>query len=306
MEWYELAVRVAAENAGAAEDIAQLAAPGGFSVEDYTDLEAEAANIAHSDLIDGELLSRDRSSVTLRCYFSSADERRAAEDFIRERLAGNGIPAEFSHGSARDSDWADAWKKYFHPTPVGDRLLICPRWEQPGDTGGRVTLYIDPGAAFGSGAHETTRLCLALLQKYLSAGAGVLDIGCGSGILGVAAALLGARSVAGVDIDPTAVKVSRENAEQNGVAGVCRFMTGDLASGVGGRYDLVLSNIVADAVISLAPAVKGLLRPGGVWICSGVVENRRAEVEAALGTNNYKLTEKAEERGWYAFAVTEG
>jgi len=162
---------------------------------------------------------------------------------------------------------------------------------------------IDPGMAFGTGSHQTTQLCLLLLQRRMRAGARVLDVGAGSGILSIAAALLGASECLGVDVDPYAVRNARENAARNGVGGVAAFREGDLALGVDGRYDVVLANIVADAVIKLLPDARRLLAPGGVAILSGVIDAREEDVARAIKANGLAAAETLRGEGWAAFAA---
>jgi len=273
-----------------------MAAPYGVYVEDYSDLERGAREIAHSDLIDGELLAKDRSRAVIHVYLSVQDNPGEAAAWLAERLSAGGIAHEIEIHSCRSEDWENNWKAYFHPMPVGERLLIQPAWEEPADPQGRAVLLIEPGLAFGSGSHATTRLCMEALERAVKPGCDVLDVGCGSGILSVAAVLLGAGRVLGVDIDPMAVECARENAERNAVA--CEFVQGDLATGVEGQYDVVVSNIVADAIISLSGQIARHLKPGGVWVSAGIIDTREGDVREALGANGWRIVERQEEEGW--------
>ena len=206
-----------------------------------------------------------------------------------------------------DADWENNWKQYYKPMEIGERLLVIPQWEEA-DPGDRVPLYLDPGLTFGTGAHATTRLCLTALETLVRGGERVLDLGCGSGILSVAALRLGAGSALAVDIDDKCRTAARENAGLNGIGPdrldilVGNLLTdGAAAEKIGGGYDLVLANIVADVIIALAPRVRGLLSPGGTFLCSGVIEGRTAEVEAALAASGLEVLERREDGGWYAF-----
>ena len=190
-----------------------------------------------------------------------------------------------------EEDWINNWKKYFHPIPVGEKLLIRPLWEDDYDAQGRTVLHLEPGLAFGTGTHETTRLCLELLEKYVTPGIDFLDMGCGSGILSVAALLLGAKSAVGVDIDPLAVKTAVEN-------GIC----GNLAEKVTGKFQVVAANIVADIVILLSKDAPRFLTPDSTYIVSGIIDTREQDVLAAI-QDTFQVLERREEKGWVAMAL---
>lgn len=206
-----------------------------------------------------------------------------------------------------DADWENNWRAYYKPMEIGERLLVAPDWEEA-EAGGRVILRLDPGLAFGTGSHATTRLCLAALEKRVRPGARVLDLGCGSGILSIAALLLGADSAMACDIDDKAVDVARVNAQRNGV-GRDRYtvLAGNvltdekLREKLGGGYDMVLANIVSDVILALAPSVRGLMAPGGVFICSGIIDTRAQEVRAGLEAAGLTIEETGGAEGWYSF-----
>ena len=207
----------------------------------------------------------------------------------------------------QDADWENNWKQYYKPMEIGERLLVIPQWEEA-DPGDRVPLYLDPGLTFGTGAHATTRLCLTALEGLVRGGERVLDLGCGSGILSVAALGLGAASALAVDIDDKCRDAARENAGLNGIGPdrldilVGNLLTDEtVAERIGGGYDLVLANIVADVIIALAPRVRGLLNPGGTFLCSGIIVGRAEEVETALTAAGLTVEERREDNGWYAF-----
>ncbi|MBR5713963.1 MAG: 50S ribosomal protein L11 methyltransferase [Clostridia bacterium] len=217
-----------------------------------------------------------------------------------------------SSREVNEEDWANNWKAYFKPIKVGERLTVCPTWEQTEDDGQRAILRIDPGMAFGTGAHHTTRMCLELLEKHIKGGELVADIGCGSGILSASAILMGAAEAVAVDIDPVATKIAAETAEENGID-ITKYTvyTGDILSDTQIReavtrrkYDIVLANIVANVIIALAPLVPELMHEGSVFIASGIIEDRLDEVIGVLEENGLKVNEVRFGDDWRALEAT--
>ncbi len=301
-QWTELKIEVPADQVDKAGDIANMTVPYGIYIEDYSHLEEEAMEIAHIDLIDDALLSRDRTKAWIHVYISPEDNPEEAVSFLTERYTAVGIPFVLSREDCRQEDWINNWKKYFKPIPVGEKLLIRPVWEEQYDANGRIVLHLEPGLAFGTGTHETTRLCLELLEKYVRPGQPFLDVGCGSGILSVAALLLGMSSAVGVDIDPLAVQTAQENAAQNGVGDRFTGICGNLADSVRGTYPVVAANIVADAILLLSKDASRFLSEDGIYIVSGIIDTREAEVINIL-SEHFQVVERWEERGWVALAL---
>ncbi len=300
--WTEIQIKIPAPEAERAGDIANMVVPYGIYMEDYSHLEEEAMEIAHIDLIDEELLQKDRNTAIIHVYISPEENPAEAVSFLRERYEAVGIPCEISQGACREEDWLNNWKKYFKPMPVGEKLLIRPLWEEEYDPQGRTVLHLEPGLAFGTGTHETTRLCLELLEKYVSPGTGFLDMGCGSGILSVAALLLGAKSAVGVDIDPLAVKTAVENARVNGVGERFTGICGNLGEKVTGKFQVAAANIVADIVILLSQDAPRFLTLDSVYIVSGIIDTREQDVLDAL-SGRFTVLERREEKGWVAMAL---
>ena len=289
MDWTEICIRIPTAAVDAATAIANMTVPYGVYIEDYSDLEQGAREIAHIDLIDEELRKKDRSAAIIHIYVEPTDNPAEAE-------------------TVREEDWAHNSKKFFKPLPVGERLLVCPSWEEAGDAAkGRAVLRIDPGMAFGTGGHDTTRLVLETLQKHLKAGDTLLDVGCGSGILGIAGCLLGAASALLVDIDALAVKTAVENGEMNGLrAPRYTVVLGDLVDKVSGQFDVITANIVADAIIALSPAVEPFLKPDGVYIVSGIIDTREADVLPALKAAGFAVVERHAHGGWVCLVCKRG
>lgn len=300
--WTELKIKVPAPQADIAGAIANMVVPYGIYMEDYSHLEEEALEIAHIDLIDEELLQKDREHAIIHIYISPEANPAEAVSFLEERFQAENIPYEIDRDSCVEEDWINNWKKYFKPIPVGERLLVRPIWEDEYDAGGRAVLHLEPGLAFGTGTHETTRLCMELLEKYVKPGDTMLDMGCGSGILSVAGLLLGAESAVGVDIDPLAVKTAVANAEVNGVADRFTGICGNLAEKVSGTFDIVAANIVADVVILLTKDAPRFMKPDTVYILSGIIDTREDDVLACLA-EKFELIDRRSEKGWVALAA---
>lgn len=307
MDWTEVKISIPTAHTDEAAAIANMAVPYGIYIEDYSDLEQGAREIARIDLIDEELLARDRATSVIHLYVDPQDNPPEAVAFLRERLTAAAIPYEVDAETVREEDWANNWKKYFKPLPVGEKLLICPSWETADNPDNRKLLSIDPGMAFGTGGHDTTRLVLETLEKHITDGCDFLDIGCGSGILSIAACLLGAGSALGVDIDALAVRTAKENGELNGLTEPkYTILKGDLAKDVTGKYPVIAANIVADAIIALSPAVPALLADGGVYITSGIIDTREQDVLTALAQCGFTVVERHEHGGWLCLVCKKG
>ncbi len=299
MDWTEIKLTVPLRYAEQTADIANMVVPYGIYIEDYSDLEQGAREIAHIDLIDRELLERDRSRAIVHVYINPEENPIEAVGFLGERLAASGIEYKLETDSISEDDWANNWKKYFKPLEVGRRLLICPTWEEVPPDSERAVLRIDPGMAFGTGGHETTRLVLETLERYIKGGETMLDVGCGSGILSVAARLLGAKSTVGVDIDPLAVKTAVENGLLNGLNKPdYTVIQGNLVDKISGRFDVVAANIVADAIIELSASIVPFITRGGVYIASGIIDTREEDVTRALESCGLKIVQRDERGGW--------
>ena len=302
MDWTEIKVTVPVERVDEAGAIVSMTVPYGIYIEDYSDMEDAVLEIAHIDLIDEELLERDRSKGIVHVYISPEENPNESVSFIKERLNAENIAYEIDTVLCKNADWENNWKKYFKPMPVGEKLLIQPIWKDKVESGDRVVLNLEPGLAFGSGSHETTRLCLAAIEKYITPGCKMLDIGCGSGILSIASLLLGAGEATGVDIDKLAVKTAMENAVRNGFdESKYTLYHGNLTDKVSGKFDVIAANIVADAIIMLSKGVDEFMTENSVYIVSGIIDVRENEVVAALDNYGFRIIARHEEAGWLCF-----
>ena len=301
--WNELTVKVKTEDTARASDVCTVVADMGIYVEDYSDLENVVWNIAHVDLIEQELLERDRTHSLIHVYIKQEKDALECIEFIKARLDAEGIEYETSIVGVNEEDWANNWKQYYHTQRIGKRIIVTPSWEEYTPAEGEVQMRLDPGMAFGTGTHDTTRLCLELLEEVVTPETRILDVGTGSGILSVGGVLLGAPSALGVDIDPVAVKVANENAEINEVSGKTEFVCGDLTDKVHGKFEIVTANIVADVIIRLLSTVKNYLLKGGVLIVSGIIDTRADEVENACHEAGFITEKRLEHGGWVAIKL---
>ena len=303
MNWTEITVSVPNEYTESASAIANMTVPYGIYIEDYSDLETSAWEIAHIDLIDEDLINKDRKNSVIHIYISECDNAAEALEFLKERLTAEKIPFEAGSIGVDDADWNENWKKYFKPIEIGEKLAVVPSWEEYENRENRTILSIDPGAAFGTGTHATTSLCLELLQGFVDDNTEMLDIGCGSGILGLASVLLGCKKAFGVDIDAQSVKTARENAEINGISDKATFEVGDLTQVVSGKYGVICANIVADVIIRLLPDVDEFMTEGGVLIVSGIIDIRKDDVLKAVNDNGFKIADQKYKDNWCAFVL---
>lgn len=302
MDWTEVKINIDAKDVETAGNIAQMVVPYGIYIEDYSDLEEAAWEIAHIDLIDEDLLQKDRNKAIVHIYISPEESPAEAVAFLSERYNAEGIQHSIDLSVCRNQDWENNWKEYFKPMAVGEKLLIRPVWDNDYDPQGRTVLDIEPGLAFGSGGHDTTRLCLETLEKHITSDTELLDIGCGSGILGVAGLLLGAKSATGVDIDELAVKTARENGVTNGFSEPkFTVFQGNLTDKVSGKYDVVVANIVADIIVMFTKDVGKFLKEDGLYITSGIIDTREQDVLDAFEKYGFEVVGRHESCGWLCF-----
>ena len=302
MRYIEVTVNTpGAEIDARCQEMADMGA-GGFVIENEEDFkDFLEQNHQYWDYVEDELENQFAGGSRIKCYLTDDEDGLA----VLRRI--NAAYDDVTTSYVEDSDWENNWREYYKPIEVGEKLVVVPEWEEaPQD--GRLPLRLDPGLIFGTGSHATTRMCLAALEEFSKPGVRVLDLGCGSGILGIGALILGCDSCLGVDIDPKAPDVVMSNAALNGIgADKMTAWAGDiiadssLRARIGGGYQLVLANIVADVIIPLSAVVRQFMAPGAVFICSGIIEHRWPETEAALISNGFEILDHKSEEEWHCF-----
>lgn len=302
--WTEIKIKLPADSLELAESIAGMTVPYGFYVEDYRTLEEETMEIAHIDLIDEDLLKKDRDIGYIHIYLEPEMNPAEAVAFLKDRLDASGIKYETEILICEKEDWQNNWKKYVEPMEIGDRLLIMPDISKRVVDTDRRVLYIEPGLAFGTGTHDTTKLCLSALSERILGGESVLDLGCGSGILALSALLLGASEAEGVDISDIAAKTATENGILNGFTEPqYKIHCGDMTEKITGTYDIVVANIVADIIILFCQNARRFMKPDGIFIVSGIIETREEDVTAAFNEYGFTVIERKESNGWLCFVL---
>lgn len=304
MDWTEIVITVPAQDIEKAGNIAHMTVPYGIYIEDYRTLEQETMEIAHIDLIDEDLLNKDRSKGLVHIYISPQENPSEAVSFIKERLCAENVNHDIALKACKNEDWENNWKQFFKPFSVGKKLFIKPTWEDEFDAGDRKILHIEPGLAFGTGGHNTTRLCLETLEDYINPQTKILDIGCGSGILSIASLLFGAQNAIGVDIDKYAVRTAIENGEANNFyEPQYKILCGNLTDKVTGKFDLVVANIVADVIVLFCESVAQFMNKDAVFITSGIIDTREDNVLEAFDKFGFEVLERREDGGWLCFVT---
>ena len=271
-------------------------------IEDYSDIDLKTC---YGDLIDESILNADKTIASVSVYLPVERDIREDVEFLREMLAKDGIEGEIKMIGLNEEDWANAWKAYYKPIKIGQRMVIVPAWEKYQAEAHELVVRMDPGMAFGTGTHETTRLVIGLLEKYTTPGVRMLDVGTGSGILAICASKLGAGECKAYDIDPMSVRVVRENIKDSGLTNITCDQS-DLLRSVdldGGKYGLVCANIVADIIIRMTPDVHKYIADDGVLLASGIIMERSSDVVECFEAHGFEIVERAEENGWCALAV---
>lgn len=296
--WTEIKLTVKVGSLDSAVAIMSAVDPG-LMIEDYSDFDLKSV---YGDLVDEKILSADKTVASVSVFIPEDGDVEGTLAFIRERLAAASVEGRISTSGVKEEDFANAWRQYYKPLHIG-RIVIVPKWESYEPKDGEIIIRMDPGMAFGTGSHETTRLVIGLLENCVTPGCSVLDVGCGSGILAVCASKLGAGECRAYDIDPVAVEVAGENAAENGCANVTAGRSDLLAGVEPGKYDVICANIVADIIIRMAPDIGAFMHDESTLLASGIINERAADVIDALEANGLYVSCSLEDNGWTALAV---
>lgn len=307
MEWLELIVHTTTEGTDPVSDILMEAGASGTMIEDRADIPDPDKPHGIWEIIDPKLLENMPEDVLIHAWFEENPSIPSLVESLRNRLSEMGRSAQnlgslqLEFRTVNDQSWTDVWKKYFKPFYAADHLVVKPTWEPFEPAPGDRVIELDPGMAFGSGTHETTGMCLSLLEEVISGGEEVIDVGTGSGILAIGAALLGAGRVLATDIDPDAVRVAAENVRNNHVDHIVSVTQDNLLDHVSTVCDICVANIISDVIISFAAPLMQHIRPGGLFLCSGIVSVRADEVAQALTDAGYEILRKQTKGEWTAF-----
>ena len=300
-EWSQIKVTVALEKLDTLTAIMSMIDLN-LMIEDYSDIDLKTC---YGDLIDESLLNADKTIASVSVFIPAEKSVSDAVAFIKDRANGENLEIKLEINGVNEEDWATSWKAYYKPVHIGNKMVIVPMWETYDEQPGEVIVRMDPGMAFGTGTHETTRLVVSLLEKYTKEGCRVLDVGTGSGILAICASKLGAGECKAYDIDPVAVRVARENIKDNDCDNITCDVS-DLLYGVdlsGGQYDLVCANIVADIIIRMCPDISKYMKDDAILLASGIITERADEVVAAVEANGLRIRERLTDNGWCALVI---
>ncbi len=308
MKWVEIKIKTTTEALEAVANILYESGVGGVVIEDTQnsiDIPEEKEWAGINDLSDIQF-----EGVVVKGYLplnSSIQEKikeiKNAVNRLTEYNIDKGL-GEVVFTEISEDDWAHSWKKYYKPIKIGPKVVVKPTWESYDPQEGEIVVEIDPGMAFGTGTHETTSMCIKLLQEYVTPGSVVVDVGCGSGILSIISAKLGAKKVIGIDSDEVAVDVARKNINLNNVEQKVAIIKGNLLEGIRQKADLIVANITADVIIKLAQEVGELIKSEGLLIVSGIIKERRYEVKNALERNGFDIKQEMEHSDWYAYVAS--
>ena len=310
MKWTEVLIKVDPQAVEAVTDILYGLGAQGVAIDEPVDVQKLREDELYWDYIDEKLLENDTEETKIMAYFSE-EETNLPEKIavIREKIR-NLTEFGLSIGSGtvelsnvNQEDWESAWKQYFKPVHVTDRIVVKPEWEEYSPQEGEIVIEIDPGMAFGTGTHETTSMCINQIEKNLKAGDRVIDIGSGSGILSMASVLLGAEKATGVDLDPVAVRVALENVELNNLQDKIDILHGNLTDVIREKADIVVANIMADIILILLEDVREFIKDDGLFISSGIIQEKRAAVEARLLEKNFSIVEVETKGEWCAITA---
>ncbi|MEW9123004.1 MAG: 50S ribosomal protein L11 methyltransferase [Thermotaleaceae bacterium] len=306
MKWIEVKIKTTTEAVEAVANILYDVGVGGVAIEDPNDSIFKEKEEGDWDYIDESILEKAYEGAIVKGYLPESEDLIDKIELIRQNV--EKIPlynldkglGEVTTTEVYEEDWANAWKKYYKPKKIGEHIVIKPSWETYHPENGEIIVELDPGMAFGTGTHETTMMCVQNLERYVTMDSLVYDIGCGSGILSIVAAKLGANRVIGIDLDEVAVTVSQRNVLENGVEKQVEIKKGNLLDTLSERADVIVANIIADVIIGLSEEIGKLLKPHSIFIASGIILDKIDEVTEALIKNGMKILNVEKMGEWAA------
>lgn len=311
MEWCEAIVHTTTEGSDMVSDLLMRLGATGTEIVDRADVPDPNLPGVYWELYDKKMLEQMPEDVLVKGWFEQNEHIRELMMNLRHELEAMKADGSVDFGAmtldmqdVKDEDWSENWKKYYKPFRVGAHLVVKPTWEPYAAKSDDLVIELDPGMAFGTGTHETTNMCMQMVEKHLTPGMRVMDVGTGSGILAIAAAKLNAGEVLAIDIDPDAVKVAKENVTLNGVGDKVRVVVGDLVKSEAMPCELAVANIVADAICMLAAPLTRHLVKDGLLICSGIIRERESDVLKAADEAGYSRIDRIEKGEWVALCFT--
>lgn len=297
MKWIEVVVKTSQENEDIVSDVLYQAGAQGLAIEDPNDILELSQNQEEWDFFDINISEEDLGNIIIKAYYSESSDIKSIIDFIREKIENNSQKGEGkSYGKivlnkVDEKDWSESWKKYYKPKRIGKRIIIKPSWEDFKCNANDLIVELDPGMAFGTGTHETTIMCTEAIESYMKPGDKVYDVGCGSGILSIVAAELGASKVLGIDMDPNSVRISKENIIRNGVDDTVDILEGNLLDLISEKANVIVSNIIAEIIVGMSLDIKEKLTDNGIFIASGIILDKIDLVKNALLSHDFKIIE---------------
>ena len=304
MKWTEVQVSTSSENEDIVSDILYDTGAMGLLIEDPRDIIELSKRVDDWDFIDASLLDMDSEAVIIKAYFPETQDVAEIITIIKRKvetgpvLLGDSPLGQVIVSQVDEKDWAESWKKYYKPKRIGKNIVIKPSWEDFHSLPNDLVIELDPGMAFGTGTHETTIMCVEALESYVRTDSTVFDIGCGSGVLGIVAAKLGAKKVIGVDLDEVSVRVSNENIKINNVEHIMEIRKGNLLEVINSKANIIVSNIIAEIIAKMTQDISGFLEDGGIFITSGIIIEKIYMVEEALIENGFKILEVKKMNSW--------
>lgn len=310
MEWLEVMVKTSVEDQEAVSNILYEAGVTGLAIEDPQDIIDLSSREEDWDFIDESILEFEEGVITIKAYFPESESLLDTIAFIKNKIEnnhlfnGNRPLGKMITSKIEDKDWSETWKKHYKPTKIGKNILIKPSWEAYEEKPNEIIIELDSGMAFGTGTHETTIMCTEALEEYLRPGDSVFDVGCGSGILSIVAAKLGAEKVIGIDMDELAVMVAKDNIKISGVEEIVEIRKGNLLDTIKGKSDIIVANIIAEVIVEMTKDIGGYLKDNGIFITSGIILDKIDQVENALRDNQFKIVNKQIMNEWACIVAT--